>query len=123
MPTACPASYGLEKILEAYYGYALTASTRFSLDYQLVSNPGCNAECGPVNIFAVRYHWRFQSRPLAQVGRVKRTFDTGLVPTEGKRAPLRAADFACVLAEPRSSSADSCCEPRLPNADETAVAA
>jgi high affinity Mn2+ porin len=52
-------NYGLEKILEAYYSYALTASTRFTLDYQFVSNPGYNADRGPVNIFAARYHWQF----------------------------------------------------------------
>ena len=52
-------NYALEKILEAYYSYALTASTRFTLDYQFVSNPGYNADRGPVNIFAARYHWQF----------------------------------------------------------------
>ncbi len=52
-------NYGLEKILEAYYSYALTASTRLSLDYQFVSNPGYNADRGPVNAFAARYHWQF----------------------------------------------------------------
>jgi high affinity Mn2+ porin len=52
-------NYGLEKIFEAYYSYALTASTRLSLDYQFVSNPGYNADRGPVNAFAARYHWQF----------------------------------------------------------------
>ena len=52
-------NYALEKILEAYYSYALTGSTRFTLDYQFVSNPGYNADRGPVNIFAARYHWQF----------------------------------------------------------------
>jgi high affinity Mn2+ porin len=52
-------NYGLEKIFEAYYSYALTPSTRFSLDYQFVSNPGDNADRGPVNAFAARYHWQF----------------------------------------------------------------
>jgi high affinity Mn2+ porin len=52
-------NYGLEKIFEAYYSYALTASTRLSIDYQFVSNPGYNADRGPVNAFAARYHWQF----------------------------------------------------------------
>ena len=49
----------LEKILEVYYSYALTASTRVSLDYQLVGNPAYNADRGPVNAFAARFHWQF----------------------------------------------------------------
>jgi high affinity Mn2+ porin len=52
-------NYGLEKILEAYYSYALTPSTRLSLDYQFVGNPGYNADRGPVNAFAARIHWQF----------------------------------------------------------------
>jgi high affinity Mn2+ porin len=50
---------GTEKILEAYYSYALTASTRVTFDYQFVNNPGYNADRGPVNIFAARAHWQF----------------------------------------------------------------
>lgn len=52
-------NYGLEKIFEVYYSYALSPSTRFTLDYQFVSNPGYNADRGPVNIFAARYRWQF----------------------------------------------------------------
>ena len=48
-----------EKIFEAYYSYALTPSTRLSLDYQFVSNPGYNADRGPANVFAGRVHWQF----------------------------------------------------------------
>jgi high affinity Mn2+ porin len=50
---------GLEKIFETYYSYALTASTRLSLDYQFVSNPAYNADRGPVNVVAARLHWQF----------------------------------------------------------------
>lgn len=50
---------GLEKIIEAYYSYALTASTRLTLDYQFVANPAYNAERGPVNAVAARMHWQF----------------------------------------------------------------
>jgi high affinity Mn2+ porin len=49
----------LEKIVEAYYSYALTPSTRVSLGYQLVNNPAYNADRGPVNAFAARLHWLF----------------------------------------------------------------
>ena len=52
-------NYGLEKIFEAYYSYALTAATRLSFDYQFVVNPGYNADRGPVNVFAARFHWQF----------------------------------------------------------------
>jgi high affinity Mn2+ porin len=36
-----------QKILEAYYSYALTLSTQISLDYQFIRNPGYNADAGP----------------------------------------------------------------------------
>jgi high affinity Mn2+ porin len=52
-------NYRTEKILEAYYSYALTASTRLTFDYQFLANPGYNADRGPVNIFAARAHWQF----------------------------------------------------------------
>ena len=52
-------NYGLEKIFEAYYSYALTASTRLTFDYQFIDDPGYNADRGPVNAFAARYHWQF----------------------------------------------------------------
>jgi high affinity Mn2+ porin len=50
---------GLEEIVEAYYSYALTASTRLSVDYQLVVNPAYATERGPVNVFASRFHAQF----------------------------------------------------------------
>ncbi len=50
---------GLEEIVEAYYSYALTASTRLSADYQLVVNPAYATERGPVNVFAGRFHAQF----------------------------------------------------------------
>jgi high affinity Mn2+ porin len=52
-------SYRLEQIVEAYYSYALTASTKISVDYQFIANPGYNAERGPVNVFAGRFHTQF----------------------------------------------------------------
>jgi high affinity Mn2+ porin len=52
-------NYGLEKIFEAYYSYALNASTKLTFDYQFVANPGYNADRGPANVFAARAHWQF----------------------------------------------------------------
>ena len=49
----------LERILEAFYIYALTPSTRLSFDYQFIANPGYNSDRGPVNAFAGRFHWQF----------------------------------------------------------------
>jgi high affinity Mn2+ porin len=52
-------NYGLEKIFEAYYSYALNASVKLTFDYQIVANPGYNADRGPANVFAARAHWQF----------------------------------------------------------------
>jgi high affinity Mn2+ porin len=51
--------YGAEKILEAYYNFALTSSTKLGLDYQFVGNPAYNADRGPASLFAARVHWQF----------------------------------------------------------------
>jgi high affinity Mn2+ porin len=50
---------GWEQIMETYYSYALSASTRFSVDYQFIENPGFNKDRGPANVFAGRFHWQF----------------------------------------------------------------
>jgi high affinity Mn2+ porin len=50
---------GYEEILEAYYSYALSASTRLTADYQFIANPAYNTDRGPVNVFAGRFHWQF----------------------------------------------------------------
>jgi high affinity Mn2+ porin len=50
---------GLEKIIEAYYSYAVTSSTKLTFDYQFVDNPAYNNDRGPVNVFAGRVHWQF----------------------------------------------------------------
>jgi high affinity Mn2+ porin len=52
-------SPGREHIFETYYSYALTQSTKLSLDYQFVNNPAYNTQRGPVNAFAVRFHSQF----------------------------------------------------------------
>lgn len=50
---------GLEDIFETYYSYALNASTKLALDYQLIANPAYRTQRGPANIFAGRIHWPF----------------------------------------------------------------
>jgi high affinity Mn2+ porin len=49
-------SYGLEQILETYYSYAITPTTKVSADYQFIANPAYNTQRGPVNVFAGRFH-------------------------------------------------------------------
>ena len=50
---------GPEQIIETYYSYAISASTKVSFDYQFVANPAYNTDRGPVNAFAGRFHWQF----------------------------------------------------------------
>ena len=50
---------GFEEIIEAYYSYALSASTRIGVDYQFIANPAYNTDRGPVNVFSGRFHWQF----------------------------------------------------------------
>jgi len=52
-------SYGLEQIIETYYSYALSSSTKVSFDYQFIANPAYNTQRGPVNVFAGRFHTAF----------------------------------------------------------------
>ena len=50
---------GIEKIIESYYSYSLDKSTKISVDYQLIDNPGYNTDRGPANVFSGRVHWQF----------------------------------------------------------------
>jgi high affinity Mn2+ porin len=50
---------GVEGIIETYYSYALTASTKVSFDYQFIANPAYNTDRGPVSVFAGRFHSQF----------------------------------------------------------------
>ena len=52
-------NYGLEQIVEAYYSYAFTDSTKVTFDYQFIANPAYNVDRGPVNVFAGRFHTAF----------------------------------------------------------------
>ena len=47
-------NYSNERILEAYYAYALNKSFTLTADYQLIANPAYNADRGPVSIFSGR---------------------------------------------------------------------
>jgi high affinity Mn2+ porin len=50
---------GHEKILEAYYSYALTGSVKLTFDYQFIDNPAYNTDRGPVSLFAGRFRYQF----------------------------------------------------------------
>jgi high affinity Mn2+ porin len=50
---------GLERIIEAYYSYAFSPSTRVTFDYQFITNPAYNTDRGPVSVFGVRVHTQF----------------------------------------------------------------
>jgi high affinity Mn2+ porin len=49
-------NYRPEEVLEAYYAVSLTSWATLTVDYQLVGNPGYNADRGPVSIYAARLH-------------------------------------------------------------------
>jgi high affinity Mn2+ porin len=50
---------GPEQIIETYYNYAISASTRVTADYQFIVNPGYNEDRGPVSVFGARLHYQF----------------------------------------------------------------
>ncbi len=52
-------NYGPEQIVETYYSYSINEQTKVTVDYQFVANPGYNADRGPANIFAGRFHTQF----------------------------------------------------------------
>jgi len=49
----------IEQIVETYYSYAHSSSTRLTFDYQFIVNPAYNTDRGPVNVFAGRYRAAF----------------------------------------------------------------
>ena len=49
-------NYKTERALETYYVFAINKWSTFTLDYQLVVNPGYNADRGPVSFYTLRYH-------------------------------------------------------------------
>jgi high affinity Mn2+ porin len=52
-------NYRPERILEAYYAFAIDKSLTFTADYQLITNPAYNADRGPVHVFSGRLHGEF----------------------------------------------------------------
>lgn len=52
-------NYRKERILEAYYAYAINKQLTMTADYQFVANPAYNADRGPVSIFSARLHGEF----------------------------------------------------------------
>jgi high affinity Mn2+ porin len=52
-------NYRHERILETYYAYALNKQLTLTGDYQLIVNPGYNADRGPVSVFSGRLHGEF----------------------------------------------------------------
>ena len=49
-------NYRGEVVPEVYYAYAVRKWATLSLDYQLIVNPGYNADRGPISVYAVRIH-------------------------------------------------------------------
>jgi high affinity Mn2+ porin len=52
-------NYQPEMVLETYYAYSPVKWAALTLDYQLVVDPGYNADRGPVSIFSGRIHAAF----------------------------------------------------------------
>jgi high affinity Mn2+ porin len=48
-----------EWMAEAFYGANLTSSIWLSADYQLIANPGFNADRGPLSVVGGRFHAEF----------------------------------------------------------------
>jgi high affinity Mn2+ porin len=52
-------TYGSEKVVEAYYNFAIWRSFHVTPDYEFVDNPAFNRERGPVSVFGIRLHAQF----------------------------------------------------------------
>ena len=52
-------TYGSEKVIEAYYNFAIWKSVHVTPDYEFVDNPAFNRDRGPVSVFGARLHWQF----------------------------------------------------------------
>jgi len=52
-------NYNYEKGTEFYYDYHLLKGFSITFDYQLIVDPGYNADRGPVSVFALRLHYGF----------------------------------------------------------------
>jgi hypothetical protein len=54
-----PWAYKPESIIEGFYSRAITKTNWITLDYQRVNNPAYNANRGPVDVYALRWHSEF----------------------------------------------------------------
>jgi hypothetical protein len=52
-------NYKPEQILEAFYSFQISRGTWLTTDYQRIQNPAYNADRGPVNVYALRFHAEF----------------------------------------------------------------
>ena len=52
-------NYRRESVFEAYYAFAVNKSVTVTADYQLITNPGFNADRGPVSVYSARLHAEF----------------------------------------------------------------
>jgi len=52
-------NYRRERILEAYYAFAVTKAITLTADYQFITNPAYNADRGPISIVSGRLHGEF----------------------------------------------------------------
>jgi high affinity Mn2+ porin len=52
-------NYRQEKVFETHYAHSIDKWWTISFDFQFIANPGYNADCGPVSIFAGRLHAEF----------------------------------------------------------------
>jgi len=52
-------NYNYEKGTEIYYDYHLPKGFSITFDYQLIFDPGYNADRGPVSVFSGRLHYEF----------------------------------------------------------------
>ena len=57
--SATSLTYKPEQVLEAFYSFQITRSTWLTADYQRIQNPAYNADRGPVNVYAARFHAEF----------------------------------------------------------------
>ena len=52
-------TYGSEKVMEAYYNFAIWKGVHLTPDYEFVDNPAFNRDRGPVSVFGFRLHWQY----------------------------------------------------------------
>jgi hypothetical protein len=57
--SATSLTYKPEQILEAFYSFQMARGTWLTTDYQRIQNPAYNADRGPVNVYALRFHAEF----------------------------------------------------------------